>query len=396
MKTALIVLAFFVSSLASAQWVQTGSPPVGQVYSLLVCGTGIYSVGPSDYVMRTTNNGTTWTGLNNGLSNTNPSTIALCGTNLVVGGASTGVLRSTDNGATWNTAASGLGDMNVNCFAVSGANLFAGTNSGVFLSTNTGTSWSAVNSSPSNQTVYSLLVSGANLYAGVNGLLVSTNSGTSWSWVKSYPGTYPWSYAVSGTNLFVGGAKGGVYVSTNSGTSWTTVSINSTGDVNALVFSGADLFAGVYGAGVFHSTNNGTNWTAVNNGLGTLLVFALATSGSYLFAGTATGVWRRPLSELVSVEESRGGPPAAFDLHQNYPNPFNPSTVIQYDLPQRSHVALAVFNALGQQVATLVNESQEAGIHEVRFEGSGLASGVYFYRIQAGDFVAMKKLILLR
>jgi hypothetical protein len=85
-----------------------------------------------------------------------------------------------------------------------------------------------------------------------------------------------------------------------------------------------------------------------------------------------------------------------FELYDNYPNPFNPSTTIRYALPYSSNVALAVFNALGQQVATLVNWIQEAGYHEVKFDGSNLASGVYFYRIQAGSFVQTKKLILLR
>ena len=83
-------------------------------------------------------------------------------------------------------------------------------------------------------------------------------------------------------------------------------------------------------------------------------------------------------------------------LEQNYPNPFNPSTTISYALTTRSHVTLTVFNTLGQQVAARINESQEAGYHDVRFDGSGLASGVYFYRLQAGDFVQAKKFVILR
>ena len=88
--------------------------------------------------------------------------------------------------------------------------------------------------------------------------------------------------------------------------------------------------------------------------------------------------------------------PHEFLLQQNYPNPFNPSTTIRYGLPSRSHVTLAVFNTLGQQVATLVQGEQEAGYHDVHFDASGLASGVYLYRLQAGDFVQSLKLTLLR
>jgi hypothetical protein len=88
--------------------------------------------------------------------------------------------------------------------------------------------------------------------------------------------------------------------------------------------------------------------------------------------------------------------PGTFSLSQNYPNPFNPSTTIRYGLPQRQQVLLTLFNTLGQRVATLVREEKEAGYHEVKFDATGLSSGVYFYRLQAGNYVATKKLLLLR
>jgi hypothetical protein len=88
--------------------------------------------------------------------------------------------------------------------------------------------------------------------------------------------------------------------------------------------------------------------------------------------------------------------PIAFALEQNYPNPFNPSTIIKYALPHRSHVTLTVYTTLGQQVATLVNGEVEVGYHEVEFNTTRLASGVYFYRLQAGEFVQAKKLVILK
>ncbi len=116
--------------------------------------------------------------------------------------------------------------------------------------------------------------------------------------------------------------------------------------------------------------------------------------------------------EQITVDvETQELVPLTYQLYQNYPNPFNPSTTIRYDLPSRSHVILTVFNTLGQQVATLVQGEREAGYHEVKFDASELASGVYLYRMQvrpldsaigrdsksgAGEFVQTRKFVLLQ
>ncbi len=88
--------------------------------------------------------------------------------------------------------------------------------------------------------------------------------------------------------------------------------------------------------------------------------------------------------------------PTEFALNQNYPNPFNPSTTIPFALPHHSHVRLSVYNALGQQVAILTDTEMEAGYHEVQFNASDLASGVYYYRIQADGFVRSMRLVLIK
>jgi hypothetical protein len=81
---------------------------------------------------------------------------------------------------------------------------------------------------------------------------------------------------------------------------------------------------------------------------------------------------------------------------QNYPNPFNPSTTIKYDLPQASHVTLTVYDLLGREVATLVNNVEEPGHKSVEWNAAAVASGVYFYQLKAGEFVRTKKLLLFR
>jgi hypothetical protein len=84
-------------------------------------------------------------------------------------------------------------------------------------------------------------------------------------------------------------------------------------------------------------------------------------------------------------------------LHQNYPNPFNPTTKIRFDVPKASNVTIKVYNTVGQLIGTLVaNEFVSAGVKEVTFNGSGLASGVYYYTMEAGDFKDTKKLVLVK
>jgi hypothetical protein len=88
--------------------------------------------------------------------------------------------------------------------------------------------------------------------------------------------------------------------------------------------------------------------------------------------------------------------PSEFRLVQNYPNPFNPATIIVFQIPEYSPVSLEVFDVTGRRVITLIDENLEAGYHEVTFDGSRLASGAYLYRMQAGDFVQTKKLMLIK
>ncbi len=88
--------------------------------------------------------------------------------------------------------------------------------------------------------------------------------------------------------------------------------------------------------------------------------------------------------------------PEAFGLEQNYPNPFNPSTVINYQLPVNSHVMLKLYDLLGQEIKTLVDEMQDAGTKSVKLEASEFASGIYYYRLVAGSFSETRKMLLVK
>ncbi|RPI13493.1 MAG: T9SS C-terminal target domain-containing protein [Ignavibacteriae bacterium] len=99
---------------------------------------------------------------------------------------------------------------------------------------------------------------------------------------------------------------------------------------------------------------------------------------------------------LVGINDPGSNIPKEFALHQNYPNPFNPATYINYDIPKASNVTITVYNINGKEVSTLVNEFKQAGAYSISFNASSLASGVYFYKITAGDFTATKKMTLIK
>ena len=103
------------------------------------------------------------------------------------------------------------------------------------------------------------------------------------------------------------------------------------------------------------------------------------------------------LTDIVtSVKSSSEDIPKSFTLNQNYPNPFNPSTKISFQIPQNEYTTLKVYDVLGNEVATLLNEEKPAGSYSVKFDGSNLSSGIYFYKLTAGSFVETKKMILLK
>lgn len=156
------------------------------------------------------------------------------------------------------------------------------------------------------------------------------------------------------------------------------------------------------------SQNSKVGWSSVSSGFG-LQASAVSRVGASVGEGIVGG------SRLVNtkveagfiagllfygvgaaVPEASAGLPVAFSLSQNYPNPFNPSTMFRFQVPVASHVRLVIYDILGREVNVLVNEQKAPGTYEVKFGASGLASGVYIYRMQAGAFVDTKKLVLLK
>jgi hypothetical protein len=255
----------------------------------------------------------------------------------------------------------GPGGGTVNCFAISGTNIFAGTyESGVFLSTDNCNNWNQVNNGLTTYNVLALAVSGTNIFAGTNG--------------------------------------NGLCLSTDNGNNWTKLNNGLTSDLIQDIFiSDTNIFAGT-NVGVFLSTNYGISWTAASKGLPGSWITALVASGTNIFAGIAGGgVWMRSLSEITSIKEvSSKDIITKYSLEQNYPNPFNPNTAISYSLTSASNIKLIVYNSLGQTVKVLENGYKNAGNYTVNFNAGDVPSGIYFYRLEAGQFSQVKKMMLVK
>jgi len=180
--------------------------------------------------------------------------------------------------------------------------------------------------------------------------------------------------------------------------------------INALVATDTDAFAGTQQDGVVLSTNSGKDWNTVNTAsLTNLHILSLALTKTELFAGTlGSGVFRRTLVDMgitptgVQDPATRGGsvPEKAF-LDQNYSNPFNPTTRITFGLKEPAAVSLRIYDTAGRLVRVLVKSSLPGGTYAEIWDGkdsrgAAVASGIYFYRLDAGSFTQTRKMILLR
>lgn len=274
-----------------AQWSQTAGPYGGSITALTADTSHVFLGTAGAGVYSSTNNGTQWNEVNNGLP---PyafvTSLKAIGANLFAGVSGKGILLSSNSGSSWVVSDSALKNTAVRAFAVNGSALLAGTDAGIYITTNSGGSWSSANTGLTVPYVYSIQTEGSFIVAGTNGggVYLSTNSGGTWT--RSNNGLsvpYISTLAVLGTDIFAGTSGGGVYRSTNNGSSWTTRNAGLFNlDVTTLLAYNSSLLAGTSGGGIFTSSDGGTNWNQANTGLSGNSIMSLISSGSNIYAGT--------------------------------------------------------------------------------------------------------------
>jgi len=159
------------------------------------------------------------------------------------------------------------------------------------------------------------------------------------------------------------------------------------------------IITGSWGAAATMSLDGGVTWTNISQGLSGHGGGILIPDRGYIVCHQGSNVYKLNVVYDVITEVSENiisSVPVDFSLSQNYPNPFNPSTKINYTLPKSDNVSLKIYNELGKEVSSLVDGFKNAGAYEITFNGNGLSSGIYFYKIQTSEFTATRKMLLIK
>jgi photosystem II stability/assembly factor-like uncharacterized protein len=285
--------------------------------------------------------------------------------------------RSTDGGNTWNP----VGSDSIGIFH--------------FMDANNG--WTIVNSASGDSS---------------RSIRHTTNGGVNWvtQFTDRSPGAFEAIQFTDLNNGWVVGRNAKILRTTDGGTNWIRISntgINPQSNSKCLFFLNADTGwigtnDGIQDQGpdrvILHTSDGGASWTdsyrVKESNHAIFSIFFLDANNGW-FTGDY-GLIGHTGNGATGVVSDKNKTPDAFTLNQNYPNPFNPSTIISYQLSMNNFVTLKVYDVLGREVKTLVNERQTAGSHSIAFNASHLPSGVYFYHLQAGTYSNTKKLLLLK
>ena len=337
-------------------------------------------VGANTFVYRTSNAGANWTQVfteTNGFINAivfqpNATTGFMMGDPV---GARWSLWKTSNGGANWDSAglylpqAGSEAGWNNSMWTVNGRIWFGTNNTKIYYSTNFGSSWTAqatTGSLNSYAVWFYMLFGGSEGLMGGSDMYRTSNYGANWT-IQTSGGSGNFGGITGGPNLIVD-AVNFIYTFAVRGTSV-----------------------------IYASTSNGTNWFS----------HYTATAGTYRYIGTnfhahkfwgvrsngAISFLNIPLGAVNTVSSEV---PDKYTLSQNYPNPFNPETKIRFQIAKSSVVNLTVYDQLGKEIKTLVNESLQPGTYETDFNATGIVSGVYYYKLQTDDFSEVKKMMLIK
>jgi photosystem II stability/assembly factor-like uncharacterized protein len=378
--------------------------------------TGWVSDGSSNLI-KTTNSGTNWfqqsIGTNYGFSK-----LYFADANTGYGLSSNGLFKTSNSGNNWFSRGSfpyGLAAMNfinVNTgfcygFYTSGYYIY----NYLYKSTNGFNSWDTTNLP--NNAGYSCLLFRNQLTGWIagggatQGSYVAKTIDGGLSWTQENAGTTNYLTSIFFVDDYTGwvvGNNNAICKTTNGGVNWYSQNfgLNEGWYTKDIFFSDVNTGLAIvdYPTGqILRTTNGGENWTLeLNTGVGSLSAFHFINSNTGWAVGGDGAILKTTNGGqlLSTVKPNFEGLPLTYHLFQNYPNPFNPSTKIKFDLPKASFTKLVIYDILGREIATLVNEKLNPGTYEVEWDGTNYPSEVYFYKLFTNSFNQTKRMVLIK
>jgi photosystem II stability/assembly factor-like uncharacterized protein len=408
----LILLDLFFHSSGYSQWTVLNSGTASNLRTVVFLNTSTgFAGGAGGILLRTTNSGVNWNSVTSGLSS-DINSISFYNSSTGLACANGGnIIMSTNAGSSWNPVTSGTPD---NLYAISFfdnlSGVCSGSNGTLMYTTNGGLNWIiAVNGFLSNYYGAVMSSSSSAFACGVNTIFQpliakTTNGGANWSYSTFYlngnEGNLRDIYFISSTEGFavsnVWDGQGGISYSSNSGTNWTTQLVTSA--LNGMDFAGQNTgYAVGLNGFITRTTNKGISWETQLSGTSSILrsVDFIDSLNGYA-VGDGGVIIKTTNGGITSLEPVSGEVPSEYSLLQNYPNPFNPETKIKFSMPGSGFTLLKIYDALGREISTLVNEELNPGTYEAGWNASKNTSGIYFYKLTSGDFTETKKMILIK
>ncbi len=394
--------------------------PTGKAISVGNLGAS----GANDQVMITTNGGTNWS-LAGIASASNFKNICMVNSNLgFICGSNGEIQKTTNGGFNWSIQTSNIPSTeslnNINFindntgWTFSNSYNAAGT---IWKTTNGGVNWTQSILAGTDST----RITGAQMIDANTGYVISslpaltprpyktTDGGATWTRQDNFSGTWP--AVLSGlqmlnanTGYIVGGySSSSLIKTTNGGQNWFEVSLPFTTGYNGVNFANSNLGLVVANVSLITmTTDGGTTWSFQNANDGNLNACKMFSNGNSYAVGNGqtfphAAIFKNS-NTITSGIEFKSVIPENYVLGQNYPNPFNPSTTIKFAIPKPGNISLQVYDLAGREISTLIrNIPLNAGSFTVKFDGSSLSSGVYFYKLSAdGNLVSTKKMVLVK
>ena len=420
-KNSIFVIVLFVTfiqlsnkMMAQSGWFWQNPLPTGQTLKDVYVfdeHTSI-AVGEAGTIIKTTDGGISWVSLTGaGSDRLNSDYFIDSNTGWIVGNDGK-IFKTTNGGTSWSTQISGVTDPLYSVYFInSSTGWISGEDNTILKTTNGGSSWiflqgvfpksveSIYFTDENNGCAAGIDYNGSN-YFGV--IIKTTDGGTNWT--NQWSGNWLLSIHFTDSNNGWAAGAGIILKTTDGGTSWNTQITGTSYQLYSIHFSNSNFgwasgYDGSTSSGIIlNTTNGGIIWNSNLIEADTFLYSIHFADLNYGWAVGENGTILHTTNGGVSFveEEQIDEVPAEFLLMQNYPNPFNPSTKIRYSVPQSSNVIIKVFDILGNEIETLVNEEKSKGTYEITWYAATLPSGVYFYQLKSNNYIATKKMVLLK